>query len=95
METSRQFGNEMDVTGTVKVSSAASVREAVRQILAQLYPLDDLTLLERAFDDFERIFRGEIAGYRGCKTVYHDMQHTLDMTLAMARLIGGHERHEA
>ncbi|MEM9384125.1 MAG: hypothetical protein AAGA68_03630 [Pseudomonadota bacterium] len=92
MDTPRQFGNEMDVTGTVKVSSAPAVRTAVSQILQELYPHSDLSLLTRAFDDFEQIFRGEVAGYRGCKTVYHDMQHTLDMTLAMARLIGGHDR---
>jgi hypothetical protein len=30
-------------------------------------------------------------GYLGCDTVYHDIQHTLDMTLAMARLIEGYE----
>ncbi len=92
MEKARQFGNEMDVTGTVKVSSAEDVRAAVRDILQSLYPQSDLSLLERCFDDFEHIFRGRIPGYRGCKTVYHDMQHTLDMTLAMTRLIGGHER---
>ena len=28
----------------------------------------------------------------GCDTTYHDMQHTLDMTLALARLVCGYER---
>jgi hypothetical protein len=30
-------------------------------------------------------------GYFGVDTVYHDQQHTLDITLATARLIAGHE----
>jgi hypothetical protein len=30
-------------------------------------------------------------GYHGVDTVYHDQQHTLDITLATARLIVGHE----
>lgn len=85
----------MDVTGRVKVSSPADVRAAVSSILSALYSDADIVLLERVFADFERIFRGSIDGYRGCKTVYHDMQHTLDMTLAMARLIGGYERQHA
>ena len=38
------------------------------------------------------MFRGELPGYKGCDTVYHDIQHTLDMTLAMARLIASYER---
>ncbi|MDA0276875.1 MAG: hypothetical protein O3A91_11125, partial [Proteobacteria bacterium] len=27
-----------------------------------------------------------------CDTLYHDLRHTLDMTLAMARLLDGHDR---
>jgi hypothetical protein len=92
VETPRHFGNEMDVTGTVKVSSPAEVRDAVADILRTIYPTAELGILNRAFEDFEQIFRGQIPGYQGCTTVYHDLQHTLDMTLAMARLIGGHER---
>jgi hypothetical protein len=45
-----------------------------------------------AFYDFERLFEGKFPGYLGCDTTYHDMQHTLDMTLALARLVVGYER---
>ena len=31
-------------------------------------------------------------GYHGVDTIYHDRQHSLDMTLAMARLLVGYER---
>src|SRR5690606_3584865 len=34
-------------------------------------------------------------GYLACDTLYHDMRHTLDMSLAMARLIEGHDRTRA
>ena len=37
-------------------------------------------------------FAATIPGYFGCDTTYHDMQHTLDMTLALARLIAGYEK---
>ncbi len=33
-----------------------------------------------------RMFSGRAPGYSGVDTVYHDRQHTLDVTLTMARL---------
>ena len=38
---------------------------------------------------------GCVPGYFGVDTVYHDRQHTLDITLALARLIVGYERQQA
>jgi len=38
------------------------------------------------------MYHGEYPGYRACDTTYHNLQHTLDVTLAMARLMDGHER---
>jgi hypothetical protein len=49
----------------------------------------------RGFDDFHALFEGSFPGYLACDTLYHDLRHTLDMTLAMARLIDGHERASA
>ncbi len=45
-----------------------------------------------AFDEFDKLFTGRMPGYHGVDTVYHDRQHSLDMTLAMARLLVGYER---
>ena len=42
--------------------------------------------------DFERLFNGQFPGYYGCDTVYHDLQHSLDGTLAVARLIVSYDR---
>jgi len=38
------------------------------------------------------LFTGRMPGYHGVDTVYHDRQHSLDMTLAMTRLMVGYER---
>ena len=48
--------------------------------------------LKQAFDRLPSAVRGDYPGYLPCDTLYHDQQHTLDMTLALARLINGHER---
>lgn len=84
--------NDFDVTNTVQVSSPASVRDAVHDLYAQTYPGVSFDKIWLAFYDCARLFAGTYPGYAGCDTTYHDMQHTLDMTLALTRLIAGHEQ---
>jgi hypothetical protein len=84
--------NDYDVTNSVQVSSTAAVTQAVRDLYAGSFPGEPFDRLGVAFEEFERLFSGRMPGYHGVDTVYHDRQHSLDMTLAMARLIAGHER---
>ena len=84
--------NDYDVTNKVQVSNATSVRNAVRELFSEAFPGASFDKLWLAFYDFERLFSGRFPGYRGCDTTYHDVQHTLDMTLALARLVVGYER---
>jgi len=83
--------NDYDVTNTVQVSSAPRVRKVVADLFGNLYPQSAFDSVWLAFHDFERVFRGLDSQYHAVDTTYHDMQHTLDMTLALARLIAGHE----
>jgi hypothetical protein len=84
--------NDFDVTNTVQVSSPTKVRAAVAGLLSNLYPLSSFDSVWLSFHDFERLFSGQNPEYHGVDTSYHDIQHTLDMTLALARLIAGYER---
>jgi hypothetical protein len=84
--------NDYDVTNTVQVSNPVMVRRAVRELFAETFPGASFDKMWLAFYDFERLFEGKFPGYMGCDTTYHDMQHTLDMTLALARLVAGYER---
>jgi hypothetical protein len=84
--------NDYDVTNTVRVSSPAAVRAAVNELFSKTFPGASFDKMWLAFYDFERLFCGRFPGYIGCDTTYHDLQHTLDMTLALARLIAGYER---
>ncbi|HEX2332593.1 MAG TPA: hypothetical protein VHI32_05420, partial [Burkholderiales bacterium] len=84
--------SQNDVTNRVNVEDPAWVRDAVLAIYAARYPGADFAPLERGFADFRALFEGRFPGYLACDTLYHDMRHTLDMTLAMARLVDGHER---
>ena len=83
---------EMDVTNTVDVTKPDTVTHAVVDILKQHYPGEALAVLPTLFEDFARLYRGEYPGFHACDVGYHNMQHVLDVTLAMARLIDGHEQ---
>jgi hypothetical protein len=88
--------SDFDVTNTVQVSSPEAVLAAVKTLFAPTWPTLSFEPLEHAFRHFERLFAGEVPGYCGVDTVYHDRQHTLDITLALARLMVGYERlHDA
>ena len=84
--------NEYDVTNRVNVESVDEVRDAVLRIFAARYPGEDLAPLRQAFEDMKALFGGRYPGHLACDTLYHDLRHTLDMTLATARLIDGHDR---
>ena len=84
--------NDYDVTNTVQVSNSAAVRDAVCALFTNTFPGASFDKLWLAFYDFDRLFGGQFPGYLGCDTTYHDRQHSLDMTLAFARLVAGYER---
>ena len=84
--------SDYDVTNSVQVSSPPAVQAAIETLFRSTWPQPSLEPLARAFAHFERLFAGEVAGFHGVDTVYHDRQHTLDITLALARLLVGYER---
>lgn len=85
--------NNFDVTGYINVTLVSDVYSAVLEILQNTYPSIDQEAeqLRQAYQDFEKLFTGQFSGYHSCDTLYHDMQHTLDMSLATARLLSAYE----
>jgi hypothetical protein len=84
--------NQNDVTNRINVEDPDQVRDAVLALFSARYPGADLGPLRQAFEDIKALFAGRFPGYLPCDTLYHDLRHTLDMTLAMARLLDGHDR---
>ncbi len=84
--------SDFDVTNTVQVSSPDAVRLAIESMFGELWPRMPFQALDASFRRFEELFSGRAADYEGVDTLYHDTQHTLDITLAMARLMVGYER---
>ena len=85
-------GNEFDVSCRVNTTDSAGVNSEVDRIFLELYPRASTAQIDRAFRDLATMYRGDRPGYHACDTAYHDIQHVLDVTLAMARLVDGYER---
>lgn len=81
----------MDVSGVINVTDPAAVCDAVLGIFKRRYPGTDFSVIQRLYDDFAALYRGELEGFLACDTSYHDIQHVLDVSLAMARLIDGYD----
>ncbi len=73
----------------VEMGNPDHVLREVRTIISMLFSEFDFETLNCVFTDVVGLFRGDYPGYRECTTEYHDLKHTTDTFLAMARLIHG------
>ena len=81
--------NEYDVANRINTTDPGEVSSEVCRIYQALYQRDHPANLAQAFQDLALLYRGEHPDYHACDTHYHDAQHVLDVTLAMARLMDG------
>lgn len=84
--------SDFDVTNRINTTDPVCVKLEVARIFTSLYPRADAKALDSAFEDMVRLYYGSYPGYARCDTQYHDVQHVLDVTLAMARLLDGYHR---
>lgn len=84
--------NDFDVTNRVQTTDPGSVKSELDRLFRLLYPAAAHGGMDRVFQDTVSLYRGEYPGYQACDTNYHDLQHVLEVTLAMARLMDGYER---
>jgi hypothetical protein len=66
-----------------------AVVEEIRTIITLIFSKFDFSIFNHAYEDIVRLFRGEYPGYRQSNVYYHDLSHTLSVTLAIARLMHG------
>jgi hypothetical protein len=80
---------EVQLSLMVNMEDPQSVFDEIRAIVLMMYPEFDFKNVNRVFEDIVRLFHGDYPGYRRCTTEYHDLKHTTDTFLAMARLMHG------
>lgn len=84
--------NDFDVTNRIQTTDLHAVQREINRLFRLLYPGAYHSLMDRGFADIELLYRGDYPGYLACDTAYHDLQHVMDVTLAMSRLMDGYER---
>jgi hypothetical protein len=84
--------SDHDVTNTIRTTDLKQVAGEAMRVYRGLYEGTPSDAIEHAFEDLGRLYAGEHADYQPCDTEYHDIQHVLDVTLAMVRLMDGYER---
>jgi hypothetical protein len=73
------------------LGDAGNFADAVCKILDRCYPHFDQTFVRKGFRDIEEAFFGRFEGLLACDTPYHDLRHSLDTSLVMARMVDGFE----
>jgi hypothetical protein len=86
-----QPNDTIHLSSLVPMDNPPSILAEVIKILVSLDSGLDVKPVENVFQDIVHLFAGDYPGYRQCNTPYHDLKHTTDTLLAMARLIHGAE----
>jgi len=84
--------SDYDVTDSIRVTDPLAVAAEVGRIYKGMFGGARPAELKRAFHDADLLYRGQHPDYCACDTEYHDIQHVLDVTLAMARLMDGYQK---
>jgi hypothetical protein len=87
--------NDHDVTNRIRTTDGQAVCREVLGLHRALYPGAPDGSMRQAFADLLHLYEGRHPAFHACETPYHDIQHVLDVTLAMARLMDGYERGRA
>lgn len=79
----------MDVTGTIDTKNPNATHKEIRRIYENLFGLTLFDKIEYTLETIVDLFYGKYPGYQKCDTLYHDLEHTLQAYLAMARIFDG------
>lgn len=86
--------NDFDITGKICTTAPIEVKNEIVRLFLGVYPDGNPRPIKRAFEDVSKLYYGKHPDYHACDTEYHNIQHVLDVTLAMARLLDGYARNE-
>src|SRR5213592_1276819 len=75
----------------VDTKDPAAVQREVQALYRAMFAHEDPGFVARALDWVRECFDGKYKDYQASDAVYHDLEHTLQGTLCMARLL--HGRH--
>ncbi|HAK88957.1 MAG: hypothetical protein A2077_00310 [Nitrospirae bacterium GWC2_46_6] len=69
-------------------SDVHEVLTEIRKLAAEM-EVGNFSVIERTYYDIIRLFEGRFPGYKANNARYHNLQHTISVALAVARLLHG------
>lgn len=66
-----------------------AVIEEIRKTATMAFPDFDFSSVDKVATDIVRLFQGRYPGFRRCNVKYHNLDHTMAVTLAVTRLLHG------
>lgn len=79
----------VQIAKLVDMDNPDAVFAEVKAIFRSIFPDEEFRSIANVFEDVKRLFKGDFPGYQKCNTEYHDLKHTTDCFLSMARLLHG------
>ena len=84
------ISSEVQLSDLIDTNKHEKVINEIDVTFSKEYPEFDFNSLESVFNDIVKLYNGEYPGYRECTTEYHNLTHTLDTFLTIARMIHGY-----
>ncbi|MDM8522533.1 HD domain-containing protein [Desulfococcaceae bacterium HSG8] len=81
--------NNIQLSNLINTDLPDAVSDEVQVILNLISPQFNTIPISSAFATIVEIYKGNYPGYKACNTEYHDLRHTMNVVLAMARLLHG------
>jgi hypothetical protein len=81
--------DEVKKSYLINIKEPERVREEVCTIVSLMFQDFNFKSFNKVFQDVRMLFDGSYPGYQASNAPYHDLCHTTDALLAMARLIHG------
>lgn len=85
----------IDLSMLIDMANPENVIAEVFDFLKGSIPEYDMKRLKLLFADVVSLYKGSYPGYIACNTEYHNLRHTTDVFLCLARLIHGYSRETA
>ncbi len=71
------------------MNTPSKVLEEVNTLFLDMFDEHDFDIVSSVFESVVSLFSGKLPGFKACDTPYHNLKHTTDVCLAMARLLHG------
>ncbi len=81
---------DLQLSRLVDTSNPKNALREVKSIFSYHYSPRNFSEVRRCYTLVVDLFQGRFPGYRACNTEYHNLNHTIDVFLATARLLDGY-----